>query len=143
MDDIRFEELYRRVEALLRRAPVAWYGPTVGRDAAAEALVWAWTNRGRLAQIDNVPGYLFRVGQSVAKRDLKTQSRRVLDGVDPDGEVPFEPDLLPALEALTERQRASVVLVHGYRYSYREAADVLGVSVATLRTHLERAMTQL
>jgi RNA polymerase sigma factor (sigma-70 family) len=61
----------------------------------------------------------------------------------PDDESTFEPGLRPALEALSEQQRAVVVLVHGYGWSQREVADLLNVSASTVRNHLERAMRRL
>jgi RNA polymerase sigma factor (sigma-70 family) len=53
------------------------------------------------------------------------------------------PELAPALARLSEQQRAAVVLVHGYAMSQREAAETLGISVSTLREHLDRGMTRL
>ena len=45
MDEAAFNELFGVVEAPLRRTLVAWYGPTLGRDAAQHALAWAWAHR--------------------------------------------------------------------------------------------------
>ena len=71
MDEGSFAEMFEAVEPRLRRALVAWYGPIVGREAAAEALSWAWEHRHRLDGVGNIGGYLFRVGQSAAKRDMQ------------------------------------------------------------------------
>ena len=126
------------VEAPLRRTLVAWYGATLGRDAAQHALERAWAYRSRLDGMDNPAGYLFRVGQSHAKRELR-RSRVPASSLLPttvvDGDSPFEPETT-ALATLSEQQRAAVLLVHGYGYSFREAADVLDVSLSTLRTAL-------
>ncbi len=145
MDEADFDSLARAVEPRLRRALVAWYGPGTGRDAAQVALEWAWTHRDRLADIDNVAGYLFRVGESYAKRErqrgpVPTPERPHEAVVD---DPRFEPELASGLEALSDQQRAAVLLVHGHGYSLREAADVLEVSLATLRTHVDRAMQRL
>jgi RNA polymerase sigma-70 factor (ECF subfamily) len=146
MDDAAFDELFGVVEAPLRRTLVAWYGPTLGRDAAQHALAWAWAHRSRLDEIDNPAGYLFRVGQSHAKRELR-RSHRPANSLSPatvvDGDSPFEPELTTALAALSEQQRAAVLLVHGHGYSFREAADVLNVSLSTLRTHTDRGLARL
>jgi RNA polymerase sigma-70 factor (ECF subfamily) len=58
-------------------------------------------------------------------------------------ESSFEPRLDTAIAKLSGQQRAAVLLVHGYGYSFREAADVLGVSLGTLRTHLARGLDRL
>src|SRR5262249_19579169 len=52
----------------LRRALVAAYGVDVGSDASADALAWAWEHRDELATMANPAGYLYRVGQSAARR---------------------------------------------------------------------------
>lgn len=146
MDESAFGEMFGAVEAPLRRTLVAWYGPTLGRDAAQHALEWAWTHRSRLDGMDNPAGYLFRVGQSHAKRELR-RSRVPSSDLSRiavvDGDSPFEPELTGALAALSEQQRAAVLLVHGYGYSLREAADVLNVSLSTLRTHADRGLARL
>ena len=146
MDESAFGEMFGVVEAPLRRTLVAWYGPTLGRDAAQHALEWAWAHRIRLDGIGNTAGYLFRVGQSHAKRELR-RSRVPANSLLPvaavDGDSPFEPELTTALATLSEQQRAAVLLVHGYGYSFREAADVLNVSLSTLRTHAERGLARL
>jgi DNA-directed RNA polymerase specialized sigma24 family protein len=134
-----FSDFFERTEPPLRRALVATYGPERGRDATAEALAWAWEHRDRLAGIEHPLGYLYRVGQSRARRRL--------------GRVPFvrgewrephvEPGLLPALRGLPERQRVAVVLVHGLGWTLAEVGDLLGVAVSTVQTHLERGLAGL
>ena len=137
--------MFDTVESRLRRALVAWYGPVVGKEAAADALSWAWEHRDRLDRVGDVGGYLFRVGQSAAKRDM--QWRRPIESPHSapcsEHEPSFEPRLDTAIASLSGQQRAAVLLVHGYGYSLREAADVLGVSLGTLRTHLGRGLERL
>jgi DNA-directed RNA polymerase specialized sigma24 family protein len=145
MDEGSFAALFEVVEPRLRRALVAWYGPIVGKDAAAEALSWAWEHRDRLDGLGDIGGYLFRVGQSAAKRDMHW--RRPIESAKcsdcSERESSFEPRLDAAMASLSGQQRTAVLMVHGYGYSFREAADVLGVSLATLRTHLGRGMDRL
>ncbi|HMJ76826.1 MAG TPA: sigma factor-like helix-turn-helix DNA-binding protein, partial [Iamia sp.] len=54
-----------------------------------------------------------------------------------------EPGLAGALAALPERQRVAVYLQVGCRWSTPEVADLLGVSVSTVRNHTERGLTRL
>jgi len=51
--------------------------------------------------------------------------------------------LQPALGSLSEAQRVSVVLVHGYGWTLREVAVLLGITVSTVQTHVERALAKL
>ena len=125
----------------LREALVVAYGVEVGSECAADAVAWAWEHQDRLAGVDNLAGYLYRVGQS------KARSYHRRDGYLPrpsDGRLPhIEPGLAPALEALTEQQRVAVVAVHGFGWTQQEVADLLGVTHSTVRTHLARALNHL
>jgi RNA polymerase sigma-70 factor (ECF subfamily) len=149
----RLSSMMARDEARLRRALVAAFGPTLGADAAAEAWAWAWEHLDRLEEMDNPAGYLFRVGQSSARRQLRRRGREVSLGwgelLDDRGRVDrlayagMEPSLLRSLGTLSRRQRAAVVLVKAHGYHHREAAEVLGCSVSALQTHLQRGMRRL
>lgn len=139
----RFTSLFAEVEPGLRRALVA-YGPDIGRDAAADALAWAWEHLDRVTAMANPAGYLWRVGQTSA-RTAARRRRPVpwrLGGDDADEPV-FEPGLVAALATLSPRQRAAVVLVHGYGYGVTEAAGALGCRPPTLRNHLDRGLARL
>jgi len=138
-----FERFVGEVEPRLRRALTATYGPTVGREAALDALSWAWEHWDRMQQIDNRAGYLYRVGQSAATRLLSTRSGALLPPGPPMEAPEPTPELAPALGRLSEQQRATVMLVHGYGMSLREVADVLGISVSTVREHVARGMDRL
>lgn len=55
----------------------------------------------------------------------------------------FEPALPDALNELSEQQRQAVLLVHATGLTLSEAAEVLDVSVSTLRNHLARGLDRL
>jgi DNA-directed RNA polymerase specialized sigma24 family protein len=55
----------------------------------------------------------------------------------------FTPELLPALSELSEMQRICVVMVHGHGWPATEAAEVLDISVSSVRTHIDRALNAL
>jgi DNA-directed RNA polymerase specialized sigma24 family protein len=67
-DPAVFERFVEEAGPRLGRALAALYGFEDGRDATAEALAYAWENRQRLQHIENLPGYLFRVGQARGRR---------------------------------------------------------------------------
>jgi DNA-directed RNA polymerase specialized sigma24 family protein len=134
-----FEQFVRDVEPRLSRAFAAAYGFEEGRDAAAEALAYAFEHWDRLGQVANLPGYLYRVGQSRTRR----RRQPVLFAIPESGERDFEPGLPAALAALTQRQRLAVVLVHGYGYTLREVADLTGIRPTTVQNHLTRGLARL
>ena len=68
---VEFERFAEVAAERLRTALVAAYGPDVGADAAAEALAYGWEHWPRLTAMANPAGYLFRVGQSAARRSRR------------------------------------------------------------------------
>lgn len=142
-----FAEFVHSAEPLLRRALGAAYGASVGREAALDALSWGWEHWDRLSRMTNPIGYLYRVGQTRASEHFARQARFAefddesrLPVADP---VVADPELPAALRALSAQQRVAAVLVHGYGVPLREAAELMDVSVATVRKHCERAMRHL
>lgn len=138
-----FARFVDEVEPRLRRALVATYGVADGRQAAADALSWAWEHWAEVREMANPAGYLYRVGQSAIRRyAVKPLPGELLRRADV--ELPgFAPELPAALARLSEQQRAVVVLVHAFGWSQREEAAVLGVSISTVREHLSRALLRL
>jgi DNA-directed RNA polymerase specialized sigma24 family protein len=134
-----FESFFNAVEPQLRRAHFAVFGLERGPEATAEAFAWAWETWPRARNLYSPVGYLFRVGQS------KTRRRRFRPVFTPamaeDSLV--EPRLGPALAQLSESQRTAVVLVHGFGWTLREVAELRGVKVTSVQTHLERGLRRL
>ena len=126
----------------------------VGTEAAADALAWAWEHLERVERMDNPAGYLWRVGQTSARRAARHARREApglcgsgswaaVGGDDSSDRWAPDPALLAALARLTPRQRSAVLLVHGYGYTLAEAAGAMGYGVSTLRNHLARGLAQL
>lgn len=134
-----FEAFVKEAEPRLSRALAAAYGFEDGRDATAEALAYAFEHWDRLQHVANLPGYLFRVGQTRGRR----KRQRVLFAVPDGGDYSFEPGLPSALAGLSERQRLAVVLVHGYGYTAREVAELTGIRQTTVQNHLNRGLARL
>ena len=138
----RFTDFVAAHEPRLRQALMAACGGEVGRDAAAEALEYGWRHWDRVSAMENPVGYLYKVGRSRGRRALRLR-RPILDPVDTARIPDVEPKLPDALAALSERQRTVVVLVHGYGWTQREVAELIGVARSSVRNHLERAMAAL
>lgn len=137
--DDEFSQFVEKTEPNLRRVLVAAYGSERGREATAEALAYAWEHWDSLQEIDNRLAYLYRVGQS---RTRPRRSRPLF--VPPQQSEPwFEPNLVHALERLTESQRTAVVLVHGFGWTMREVAECTGVRITSVQNHLDRGLRKL
>ena len=138
-----FEEFVTTVGRQVRAGLVAANGAQAGADAAAEAMAYAWEHWDRVVAMDNPAGYLYRVGQTAARRSRRQGSNDRLFPAPELTDVEIEPGLLPALDRLSEMQRVCVVLVHGYGYGPTEAAETLDISASSVRTHLDRGMRTL
>jgi RNA polymerase sigma-70 factor (ECF subfamily) len=136
-----FESFVRETGPRLRLALISAYGPEVGSEATAEALAYGWEHWGRLQEMENPAGYLYRVGQSRSRRFLRRHPK--LPPPRPQSEPLVEPGLPGAVAGLSRAQRTCVLLVHGYGWSTRETADVLGLAPSTVQRNSERAIRSL
>jgi DNA-directed RNA polymerase specialized sigma24 family protein len=134
-----FDDFVNEAEPRLRRAFIGAVGMDRMPDAVAEALGYSWEHWGRVSEMANPVGYIFRVGQS------KTRSRKppVLSQP-PRAVVPhIEPGLTDALMALPIKQRTAVWLAHGCGWSHDEIGTALEISTSTVATHVRRGLTRL
>lgn len=138
---VAFTRFVETVEPRLSHAFYAAYGPEVGSEVTADSLAYAWEHWDKVADMRNPAGYLYRVGQSKARRYHR---RRVLfPPVGPDRTPEIEPALPAALEDLTQAQREAVILVYALEWTEAEAAAVLGKTRSSIHTHLERGLAHL
>ncbi len=118
-----------------------------GRDAAAEALTWAWRNWHRVRVMENSTGYLYRVGRTSAIRALGQEAKIADTDVEVEAsawELPnYEPNLASYLAGLSEQQRVSVWMVHGLGFTHTEVAEILNCSKPTVGTHVRRGLDRL
>ena len=127
-------------------------------DVAQEALIRLWNHRHNIGQHGALRAYLM---QSVRRlslnefRDRKLHARPdVLERVRAAHTEPSMPDtnlheqdlsaaIETALRKLPARRREALVLVRYHGLSYREAAEVMGVSAQTLANHVSTALKEL
>ena len=134
-----FTKFVTEHESRLRESLIAACGGEVGRDAAAEALIYGWQHWARVGGMENPVGYLYTVGLSRGRR-LRRKGRPMFDPVDTARIPDVEPRLPEALAALSERQRTVVVLTHCFQWTQAELGELLGLSKTTIQNHLERGM---
>ena len=137
----RFDDFVRTAGRRLQLSLVAAHGPAIGSDAAQVALAYCWEHWPRVSVMANPTGYLFRVGQNAARREYRPAIAQ--NNVEPLVQPDYEPGLVDALQELTEQQRIAVLLIHGHGYPLAEAAEVIDVSVSTVRNHLRRGTEKL
>ncbi len=137
-----FTDFVANYEARLRESLIAACGGDIGRDAAAEALLYGWEHWDRVSEMENPAGYLYAVGLSRGRKRLRKRPP-VFDPVRADRIPDVEPRLPQALAALSERQRTVVVLTQCFQWSQSEVGELLGLSKTTIQNHLERGMAGL
>ena len=137
-----FTSFVAETEPRLRRALTATFGPELGRDAAAEALVYAWRHWERVSVMDNPAGYLYRVGRDRGRALPAGSVGPMMEAIA--SAMPWvEPGLPKGLRELSEQQRTAFILIHGYEWTFGEVAEFMGVAKATVQTHESRAMSTL
>jgi DNA-directed RNA polymerase specialized sigma24 family protein len=134
-----FDDFVAEVEPGLRRALVGHLPPAVVPDALSEAFAYAWENWSQMADLANPGGFLFRVAQS----RIRSRRHGLLPGPDPVRLPHVEPELGPAMRALSDQQRSAVWLVHACGWSYADAGVALDISPSAVGTHVSRAMAKL
>lgn len=135
-----FTRFVKETEPRISYALAAAYGIEIGAEATADALAWAWEHWSKVEEMKNPAGYLYRVGQSKARRYFRPV---VLFPSVPSIAPTASPDLLTALAGLSKNQRVAAVMVHGLGYTEREVAELLGLSRWSVRTHAERGLEKL
>jgi RNA polymerase sigma-70 factor (sigma-E family) len=140
-----------RAAHLYRSACLLTSGDThLAEDLVQETLGKMYMLWGRVSRIDNPAGY----AQTVLVRAFLTHRRRRSASERPVGELPDsallsgdDPELrlalLGALDRLSPKDRAVVVLRYWEDRSIEETADAMNVSSAAVRTRSVRALTKL
>jgi RNA polymerase sigma-70 factor, ECF subfamily len=139
-----FTEFVEANGVRLRRILTARYGVEAGGDIYGEAMTWAWQHWERLQPMDNPVGYLYRVAQSSSRPHRRWLKRNSFPAKMPERwHVDQDSELFASLGSLSEAQRVSVLMVHGYSWTYAEVGEVLGCSVAAVTNHVHRGLATL
>ena len=136
---------------LARLAYLITGDPNVADDLAADALVEIWRQWSRVESADKPLAYARGVLANLARNWIRRQRRERLGllklklfaeeqrGTD----VPATMDVRAALRRLPLRRRECVVLRYAFDVSEREVAEILGISVGTVKSHTSRGAEQL
>jgi len=128
--------------------------PIDAEDAVQEALVRAWRGVGRFDGRAPLRSWLFSIATNVCLDMLGSRARRaasvdmpVTPAPDP-GEVAVARETIrlafvEVLHNLPPRQRAVLMLCEVLRWTAAEAADLLGTSIASVNSALQRARSTL
>jgi DNA-directed RNA polymerase specialized sigma24 family protein len=141
--EAEFETFAAEKGGRLKRVLIAHFGVDIGNEVAADALAYAWQHWDRVREMANPLGYLYRVGQSSARRHWRWRRAVHLPREEPI-EVPLpEPGLDAALASLNASQRVAVLLVHALGWTYEETAVAMAIPLTSVRNHVHRGMKRL
>jgi RNA polymerase sigma-70 factor (ECF subfamily) len=150
-----FEEFFRHYAPMVHRYLI-WQEaePSILDDAVQMTMVSAFRYWGRVSQLDPPTGWLFKVaGQRL--QDARDANRRngILVGADALHSKAAHPDpitacdhrldILAAIRKLPRRQQEAVALREQFGLPYKEIAEIMGASPATVRAHVHQARKTL
>ena len=136
-----FDELFARAFRLCRR--MVGDAPTA-EDLAAEALARAYARWPKVKGLAHRDAWVLRVASNLAVDTVRRRARRRVEGAESYQATPDDRLVLKAaLRRLPARQREVVVLRHFSDLSEQEVADVLGITVGSVKTHNHRALAAL
>lgn len=153
------EALAQLVPAYRRRVFGLAYGILGDRaaadDVAQEVFVKLWQNLGGYDGSSRLSTWVYAITRNTAISALRKRSRLVsmsepdvsavvdaIESREPAGDD-ADPQLWRHVDALPDRQRQVVVLFYQDDRSVEEVADMLGMPVNTVKTHLHRARARL
>ncbi len=141
------EQTYRAYAPELTRYATGLVGPFDAADVVSDACLRAFSSR-RWPEVTNRRAYLYRTVLSVANdHHRSTLSRRLREmrSADREASPPEEVDVdaLAAVERLSMRQRAAVLLTYWADLSPEAVAETMGVSTGSVKRHLARARRRL
>ena len=154
--DVRaFEVLVRRYQLPIIRLCVGMLGDRhAAEDAAQDVFFSAWRSMGRFRGDAQFSTWLYRVATNQCLRDIRrrpTQTAQLPEDLpaaegSPQGELEAAEGyaaISAAMGRLSAEQRAAFLLREVEGLSYDQIAEVLGVSVAAVKSRIYRARTDL
>jgi RNA polymerase sigma factor (sigma-70 family) len=141
------EEVYRKYSGELVTFATGLVGPADAADVVADAVARVFASP-KWPAVRDQRGYLFTSVLNEARMHHRSTMRRrarEARAAQPEGvvEPDVRPEVLEAVARLSLRQRAVVVLTYWHDLHERETAELLGISVGTVRRHLARAHEKL
>jgi RNA polymerase sigma-70 factor (ECF subfamily) len=155
VDETDFTTLVAELRPRLHRYCARMTGSVImGEDVLQDALVKAINALRRGETVSNPSAWLFRVAHNTALDFLRYEARRETAGLDEDFDMVDDRDNeLPDREALTAglqtfmrlppAQRSAVILKDVLEYSILETCDIVGVTVPSVKSALQRGRARL
>jgi DNA-directed RNA polymerase specialized sigma24 family protein len=143
----RFTTFVEQSKTNLLRALSVQFSPDVAADALADAYAYVWMHWGELETGSNPVGYTYRVAERCgARSEMRWRSQNEYqEHTAPAWFDTYASDdrAIALLRSLPSRQRACVLLIHGYGWSYKQTANTLGLPLTTITNDARRGLEKL
>ena len=141
------EEIYRKYADELVRFATGLVGPIDAQDVVSETCLRAF-HAPKWPTVENHRAYLYRTMLNEVRRQHRSTLRRRLREVKASGPTTqdlneADLDVLDAVDRLSVRQRAVVILTYWEDLSNKDAAARLGISPGAVKRHLSRARARI
>lgn len=149
--DLGFEEVFATEHrSLMRFCWALALDPHEATDLAQEAMARAYRDWDRL-RAGNPAGWVRSVAMNLARTNWRSSKRRdkalgrlrAVTPTESKDRPPISDDVIAALRSLTDRQREAVVLHHMFDVAVADVAVQMGISEASVKTHLQRGRDSL
>ena len=158
-DPEAFETIFRRLsEPIFRYVCGMVSDESLAHDLTQDTFAKLWTARDRMASVDSLRAYVFRMARNRVynqQRDARTRrkNRNQLRETAPHGSPPAPDQALDAnllrdclrrwIDELPNRQREALTLRRQQDLSHNEIADLMDIAASTVNNHIARALKQL
>ena len=140
-----------RVRGVLRRLTRG--DEALADDLAQETFVLAWRNLARFRFEARFSTWLYRIAFNAWQSNARKQREVLLDALDdsfaaieapaPAVDVATRVDLERAMALLSDGERAAITACYYADLSHEEAAEMLGIPLGTVKTHILRGKAKL
>lgn len=127
----------------------------VAEDIVQQAFIWIWEHRSEIDTSKSIRSYLFRIGYTRLLNHIR-DTKKLVDDSNLDLEhsnheladseiinLELKIAIQKAIDEMPEKRKAVFELCYLQELSYKEAAEVLGVSAKTIENHIGLALKQL
>lgn len=140
--DVSEEAIWNKHRDELVRYASMLVGPDDAEDLLSTVVVRV-LNRRHLSDLDDARSYLYRSVLNEARSLIRRRRRNRYEPVSAVLPVDVEPEILAAVTALPERQRAAVYLTYWQDLPIAEVAQLMGVRPGSVKRYLHIARNRL
>lgn len=146
-----YTPLYRYISLYIHSADEA-------KELASDIFIALWEQRKRLPEVSNFSAYVYKIARNMMLNSLRAKKGESVDinnlpidlfagmASSPEEDIISKEEVKSinsAIESLPPRCKITFKLVREDNLKYREAADVLGISIKTVETHLATALKKI